>query len=109
MAMFALLLAQAQPQAGGIDLKTAVKLNQNQSVGEVFSTPTSLINLIVPNLFILAGLIFLFLLIIGGFGIITSGSSKGVEEGQKKLTTALLGFGIMFASYWIIQIIEFIT
>ncbi len=92
-----------------IDLQNAVKLNENRAVGEVFDTPASLINLLVPNLFILAGVIFLFLLILGGFSIITSGSSKGVEDGQKQITTALIGFVIMFSAYWIIQIVEFLT
>ena len=92
-----------------IDLKSGVKLNATQSVGDVFSTPTSLLNVLVPNLFILAGVIFLVLLIVGGLGIISSGSAQAVEKGQKQVTTAIVGFLIMFAAYWVVQIIEFLT
>jgi hypothetical protein len=92
-----------------LPLGQAVKVDGTRSLQDLYPTLGSLVNLIVPNLFILAGVIFLFLLILGGFSIIASGSSKGVEEGQKKITTAIIGFLIMFSAYWVIQIVELLT
>lgn len=92
-----------------VDLKNKIMLNDTQSVGQVFDDPTDLINLLVPNLFILAGTVFLFLLIAGGFTIISSGGADAVEKGKQQITIAILGFVIMFASYWIVQIVEVLT
>lgn len=106
------LLAQAQNCVGGgdgVDLQNCIKINDQQSVSDLYPTVSSLINVLVPNLFIIAGVIFLFLMIFAGVRIISSGSSKGVEEGQKQLTTAVVGFVVMFSAYWIVQIVEFIT
>lgn len=92
-----------------VDLKTSIKINDTQSVGEVFDNPVDLINLLVPNIFIIAGTVMLFLLIGGGFTIITGGGAEAVNKGKQQITLAILGFLIMFGAYWIIQIIELIT
>jgi hypothetical protein len=92
-----------------IDIGDRTLIGGNTGVSSVYKTPADLINIIVPNLFILAGVIFLFLLILGGFAIISSGSAKSVEEGQKKVTTAIIGLLVMFSAYWIIQIVQLLT
>lgn len=70
------------------------------------------ISAVLPNVYIIAGVILFVLLIIGGITTI-AGAGKGDQEatkkGQKAITAALLGFLIIFASYWIIQIIEVVT
>ena len=38
-----------------------------------------------------------------------SGNPEGAAKGQKAITAALIGFLIVFASYWIMQIIGKIT
>lgn len=81
-----------------------------KSVGSYFSTTSSFINLFVPLIFVFAGIILFFLLIGGGFSIIASGgNAKNVESGKNQVTGAILGFLVIFAAYWIIQIIETIT
>lgn len=93
-----------------INLKNAVIINEKgESVGQLYDTPAKLINLIVPNLFIFAGVFMLFLLIGGGLSIISSGTADGVQKGSKQVTTAILGFIVMFSAYWIIQIVEYLT
>lgn len=92
-----------------IDLQDAIKISEDKNVGNVYPDLATMINIIVPNIFLLAGIIFLFLLILGGFSIITSDSAKAVDEGKQKVTTALLGFLVMFSAYWIIQIVELLT
>lgn len=77
-----------------------------------FQTIGNFISAILPNVYIIAGVILFILLIIGGLMvIINAGKSEqeGVQKGQKAITSALVGFLIIFTSYWIIQIIEVIT
>lgn len=49
------------------------------------------------------------MLLAGGFTFLTSaGDSKKLEQGKGQLTNALLGFIIIFASYWLVQIFGYI-
>ena len=77
-----------------------------------FSSPGALISILLKNVYMVAGVLLLFLLIFGGISIIMSagsGDAKKTAQGQKIVTNALIGFLIIFASYWIIQLIQFIT
>ena len=57
-------------------------------------------------IFAVAGTLLLIYLIIGGFQYLTSaGDPKKAQEAQSKITQALIGFVIVFASYWIVQIV----
>lgn len=77
-----------------------------------FQTVGNFISAILPNVYIIASVILFILLIVGGITVITNagkGEQEGVQKGQKAITAALVGFLIIFASYWIIQIIEILT
>lgn len=53
-----------------------------------------------------AGLVMFILLIAGGFQIMFSGGDpKAVEAGKGKVTSAIIGFIVIFAAYWIVQAI----
>jgi uncharacterized membrane protein (Fun14 family) len=41
--------------------------------------------------------------------ISSGGNAKNVESGRNQLTGAIIGFLVIFAAYWIIQIIEKLT
>lgn len=85
--------------------------------GRIFGSPLqsvdqtgSMISRVLGAIYIVAGLSFFILLIFGAFAIITSaGDTKKAEGGKAAATNALLGFLLIFASYWIIQIVELIT
>ncbi|HSW90102.1 MAG TPA: hypothetical protein VLH19_04495 [Patescibacteria group bacterium] len=98
--------------AVGVNLGDAVQLKNtfpNAGIG-YYSSISVFINLLLPFAFVVAGLIFLFLIIGAGFTIVTSaGDPKKVEGGKNQILTALIGFIIIFAAYWIIQIIETFT
>jgi uncharacterized membrane protein len=65
---------------------------------------------IIPNVLMVAGLLLFFLIILGGFTLITNaGNPDKQKEGAKTLSYALLGFVIIFTSYWIMQILGIIT
>ncbi len=58
-------------------------------------------------LFPIAGLILLFMLIMGGLELMTSsGNPEATQKGYKKILFAMVGFLLIFLSYWIIQILE---
>jgi FtsH-binding integral membrane protein len=72
----------------------------------------SLTNVLVQNAFTIAGVIFLALLIFGGFQFIVAaggGDAKKLEQGKQALTTAVIGLVIVIGSVWIVQIIEMLT
>jgi hypothetical protein len=77
-----------------------------------FPTIGAFVNVILKNAFVIAGVIFLVLLIFGGFSFIVSagsGDAKKAEQSKQAITAAVTGLVLIFASYWIIQIIEIIT
>ena len=95
-----------------IGLEYKLNTNTGKSVNEVFGSFGSLINVILPNIYVLASLILFFLLIGGGIMVIANAGNdnpQGVANGKKAITAAVIGFIIIFASYWILQIIEKIT
>lgn len=102
-----------------LDMSTLAQLNLGEAfkldpakgtnVKDVFATPADLINLLLPNAFIFAGLLLFFFTVGAGFQMIAgSGDKKAQEEGKKKLGYAIGGFVLLFASYWIMQIIELV-
>lgn len=62
---------------------------------------------IIGYVFVAAGLLLLFLLISGGFQMMTSANNeKGLEAAKARITNALIGFIILFVAYWVVQIVE---
>lgn len=72
----------------------------------------TLTSIIISNVIVIAGIIVLFLFIAGGIGMI-AGSGKDnpekTEKSKKMITSAVIGFILIFAAYWIVQIIGKIT
>ena len=61
----------------------------------------------VPYIFMLAGAGVLFYLIFGGYQLmISAGNEQAMAEAKGKITNALIGFVIIFVSYWIVQIMS---
>lgn len=96
--------------AEGINLLSCYTLGifNRGTVASAFSTPAQMVNLIVSNLFIIAGLIFLVMIIYSGFLFIND-TTKGKDEAVNVLVTATKGLIVMFVAYWIVQIAEIIT
>lgn len=80
------------------------------AVNKTYGNFASFLNLLLPNIMVFAGIILFLLLVFGGFTIIASaGNPKGTEQGKQAITGAIIGFLVIFAAYWIIQIIQVIT
>lgn len=92
-------------------LKNGVPIG-NSTLAPQFSSLGAMISILLKNAYVIAGVLLFVLLIFGGFSIIMaagSGDAKKTAQGQKAVTSALIGFLIIFASYWIIQIVEVVT
>jgi len=92
----------------GINLGDCLTLKDGSKVSDVYSQSTDIVNLVVRNVFILAGIIIFILLILAGYKYI-SDTSKGKDEAKTMIETALIGFILMFSAFWIVQIVKIST
>jgi hypothetical protein len=79
---------------------------------DCFASIGDLISCILPNIYVFAGVILFVLMIVGGIGVIKSangGNEEDLKKGQQAITSALIGFLLIFVSYWIIQLVQIIT
>jgi len=59
--------------------------------------------------FPIAGILVFIYLLYGGLNLmIAAGNEEGIREGKAKITNAIIGFIIIFVSYWLVQILEII-
>lgn len=73
------------------------------------TTIPGVITLLLPWVYVFAGLFLLVLIIAAGYKILLGANNpESVEKGKKLLTYAFAGFLIIFSSYWIVQAIEII-
>jgi len=76
---------------------------------ERLSTFGGIISRLLEFAFPLAGMILFVMIVVGGFQMLTGAAGqKGLEEGRKKVTTAILGFLLLFSAYWIAQLLELV-
>jgi hypothetical protein len=107
-------MAEIIDPTGGVQPSTAVNFTDLQTIFPVGSilkdgnlSIGQIITKFLPYLFVIAGLMLLTYLIMGGFGLMTSGGDpKRVQSAQGKITSALIGFFIIFVAYWITQILQ---
>ena len=72
------------------------------SVGSILSGGMKLV-------FLFGGVGLLLMLLAGGFSFLTSaGDTKKMDKGKQQITNAILGFIIIFAAFWMVQILGFI-
>ena len=103
-------LATPQSTRATINLYDEFKLNETETVISVFRKPGNLVSTILSNVLILSSIILFFIFLLGGYTIISSqGNPEKTEKGKQSITSAIIGFVIIFTSYWIIQIIEIVS
>lgn len=96
-----------------IQLAQNLKMPDGQTItGPLPSKFTNLASVVSEALkfvFPIAGILLLAYLLWGGFDYLTSmGDAKKAEVARGKITNAILGFIIIFAAYWIVQIVDFV-
>jgi len=81
-----------QTEGGLIDLS-------NPNIGAIIGPALTLV-------FAAAGIGLLLMIISSGFSLMTSaGDPKKAAAGKSRLTNAIIGFILIFAAYWIVQIL----
>jgi len=89
------------------------------NIGTYFNSPIGktvgagqLVSIILSNALLFAGVLMVFFLVVGGIGVISGAGEDNPEKaakGRQAVTFAFIGFLVIFAAYWIIQVIEQIT
>ncbi len=75
--------------------------------GSADPTLGDIITAALPYVYVFAGLSLLVMLIFGGITLMTSaGSPDKAKAGYGRITAALIGFLIIFISYFIVQIVQ---
>ncbi len=95
-----------------IEIGEAFHLGQTGNAIKTYGTLSTFLSPIVKDTFVLAGVIFVALLVFGGVTYIMNAGSadkEGMEKGKNALTAAIAGFIIIFAAYWIVQIVQFVA
>jgi hypothetical protein len=71
-----------------------------------------LVNIVVRNATVVAGLISFALLVFGGLGVIIGaggGDPKRIEQGQKTIVGAVGGLILILIAVWVVRILEAVT
>lgn len=64
---------------------------------------------LLQYIFPLAGLILFVMILISGFQLLTSaGNPKGMESAKGRLTWGIVGFIVIFISFWLMKMLEFL-
>ena len=88
-------------------------------IGALFKTPWGniyglgdLTTVFLQNAVIFAGLIMFILMLVGGLMVVIGSGNDNPDQaskGKTVLTSALIGFIIVFAAYWIILLVQYST
>jgi len=70
--------------------------------------PAEVMNTVLPFVFVIAGLALFLMFFFGGFTIfVSAGNPEKTKQGQQMIVNALVGFAIIFAAYWIIELLQY--
>ncbi len=89
-----------------------MNFNLEEAYNPPFKNLGQLVSSLLNNIFYLAGFLLIILFLAAGYSFMMAagkGESNSFEKGKKTLTAALLGFAIIIASYFLVQLIELIT
>ena len=74
-----------------------------------FTTLGAIVSEALKYVLVIGGLSMFAMIIFGGFTLlISSGEAAKVKEATDRIVFSIVGFLIIFASYWIVQIVEII-
>jgi hypothetical protein len=94
-----------------VDIGKETPLAYGKSL-DFYSNTSQIVNPLLKNFLTIAGIIFIALILVGGLGMIIGAGKndpKKAEQSQKTLTSAVIGFVVVFCAYFIIQIIQVLT
>lgn len=69
----------------------------------------NVVSVVLYNIYVFAGIILLLMVFAGGLGmILNAGNAEKQKQSSQTLSSAVMGFVILFVSYWLIKIIEIV-
>lgn len=83
--------------------------NGNPAADNLAKDPGSLLTGLLPNFFVVAAVIFLGIILLTGYNIISlagSSDAKAAAKTKATLTYAVIGFLIVISAYFILQIVS---
>ena len=96
------------PPAYAVDIKSIFGPTSGDT--GAFTTLGGLVNVLLPNILIIAGIICFLAVIVTGLKVIQSSGDAKAQEGSKgALTAAIVGLIIIFGAYFFVQIFETIV
>ena len=85
-----------------VGLNIGGKSSATLKLGDILSA-------LLPYLYVAGGFILFIMMIWGGFEMLTGATEqKSQEAGKQRITAAVIGFILLFVSYWIAQILQII-
>lgn len=88
-------------------MDTFSSITASDKIVTTFGDTGAIISKLLPYLFTAAGLLLLVTLVLGGITLMTAaGDANKMKDGYGKITAGLIGFVIVFVSYFIAQIIQ---
>lgn len=79
----------------------------NNPVGFKFGNLGEVVTAALQFIYVIGGLVLLVVLIMGGITLMTaSGDQNKTKQGYGMITNAIIGFLIIFVSYFVMQIVE---
>lgn len=100
------LLAQ---QVGIGGMKINGPLDGSNIIGKKIETLGDLINLLLPFIMTLAGIVLFLVLVWGGIDVMTAqGSADKMKSGRAKVTAAVIGIVLLILSYFVTKLIAYI-
>jgi len=74
-----------------------------------YSNIGAILSGLLPYILTGAGIVLLIMLVAGGFTMLSGASSpESQEKGKKQITFAIVGFIVIFAAFWIAQVLQII-
>jgi len=105
------LLAQAVPTItpGAVGLTIGGQTLSNPLLNPNIRTIGDVVNLILPFLYGIAGIILFFVILWGGFNILLSGGeSEKLESGRMQITSGIIGFVLLAVSFLLARLVTYI-
>lgn len=88
------------------DLNPLKIANTDPAIANRLSTPGGIISRLLSYAFPIAGFILFIMIVWGGFEMLLGATSKKMDAGRQRVTAAIIGFFLLFASFWIIRIVD---
>lgn len=89
-----------------IDSLNPLRLS-GSAVADDLSTPGGILSRVITFAFPLAGLILFVMLFWGGFEMLSGAATKkSMDAGKQRVTAAVVGFILLFVSYWLVRLLE---